>query len=114
MVALLVVGLMVAVVYPRLAGLERRGIDAVAGSLVHELRRTRLEVLRTGQAREVDAQALRAKIPRHMLLEMVEEGPIILLPTGATSGGSLVLRGGGAERRIDVDWLTGRIGLVDG
>ena len=109
MVALLVVGLLSAVAYARIDGLSRPGIDRVAGSVVAELRRARHDAMRSGRPAEVDLDRLAAILPQGMRLETDGSEPIILLPTGGTSGAELSLRGNGEERHIEIDWLTGRV-----
>lgn len=35
-------------------------------------------------------------------------------PDGSSSGGTITLRDGGQVRRITIDWLTGRVGIIHG
>ncbi len=40
-------------------------------------------------------------------------GGIRFFPDGSSTGGRIVLRFGGQARRIDVNWLTGRVSIAD-
>ena len=113
-VALVLVGFLTAVIYPSFAALQNRSIDDAASSLVSLLRNSRHEALTSGKAVEVDLTAVRQIIPASLTIEGLEDGPIILLPTGSASGGKLLLRNHDDQRVIEVDWITGSIGITDG
>lgn len=42
-----------------------------------------------------------------------ETGAIRFYPDGSSSGGRLTLSAGGAKYDVDVNWLTGRVAIVD-
>ncbi|MEZ5823866.1 MAG: prepilin-type N-terminal cleavage/methylation domain-containing protein [Geminicoccaceae bacterium] len=114
MVAMLLLGMLTAVVYPSIAALGRRNLDDTAAALVAHLRGVRHEALESGLPQEVASDDLASIVPAAVRIEGFEDGPLVILPNGASSGAELVLRQDGEERHILVDWLTGRIGLADG
>ena len=114
MVAMLLLGMVPAVVFPSIAALGRRNIDDVAISVVNRLREARIDAMRSGVPREIDDADLAMLVPADMELEGMEEGGIVLLPNGASSGAELVIRSKNEQRHVLVDWLTGRIGFGNG
>ncbi|MCB9942652.1 MAG: type II secretion system protein [Geminicoccaceae bacterium] len=114
MVAMLLLGMVTAVVFPSIAALGRRNIDDVAISVVNRLREARIDAMRSGVPREIDDADLAMLVPADMELEGMEEGGIVLLPNGASSGAELVIRSKNEQRHVLVDWLTGRIGFGNG
>lgn len=45
-------------------------------------------------------------------LSMAGPTVIVFAPDGSTTGGAVLVRVGGREARIQVDWLTGRVSLA--
>ncbi|MCB1832801.1 MAG: prepilin-type N-terminal cleavage/methylation domain-containing protein [Geminicoccaceae bacterium] len=112
-VAMVLLGMLTAMVYPSIAALGRTSIDDAAAALVSHLRSMRHEALTSGIPQKVGSDDLVRIVPSAIRVEGFDDGPLTLLPNGASSGAELVLRRDGEERRISVDWLTGRIGLAD-
>jgi len=49
-------------------------------------------------------------LPPGIVLSMqAQRGEIAFYPDGSTSGGTILVSGGGVRRRVDVHWPTGRI-----
>ena len=110
-----------------------RDVHETADRIGSLLRAARSEALRGGQASAVrfdldDRRILRTggegtlSLPETIAIEVtVAQRPagasgrpaIAFRPDGTSSGGSVLIRGGGTERRLAVNWLTGGISADD-
>lgn len=123
-------GLGAAVIGGALPGQQLRN---AARSLAVELRYTRARAIATGQEQvfSLDVAAKRWNAAREHTGEIPEEIELIVttareeqpardvaavrfFPTGAATGGRIVLKRGEAAWRIDVAWLTGEVRLSRG
>ncbi|MCB2053522.1 MAG: prepilin-type N-terminal cleavage/methylation domain-containing protein [Geminicoccaceae bacterium] len=112
LVALLVVALASAVIFPRFGGFGGSGLERTLQTVHDRLKDARMAAMRDGRARDVSLAALAAGLPAGITVEGEPER-IVFLPNGATSGGRVTVGAKGGRETIAVDWLTGRIGRVD-
>lgn len=132
LVALTILALVASVTAPALGrALDRARLHASTRTLVQALRQTRYKAQSTyiEAAFTVDVAAGNLAASGHVgdlplpadasltLLTADEEqidsttGSIRFFPDGSSTGGNIVLAHAGVERRIRVDWLTGRISI---
>lgn len=110
---------------PRSAGVEMRGaVGTVAQTL--RLARTRAIAGNRTVAVEFDVQGGSYRIGGErarglppgvgMAVTSMQGvgGSILFLADGSSSGGRVELAGGGRQAQVGVDWLTGRVSVVDG
>lgn len=114
LVVLLLLGLATALVAPRLS-LGGAALDADTRTLAAALSAARDQAVRTGRVVEV---RLDMPLPGTAGLRVVGDAEwmgdgvarIRFLPDGSASGADIRLSGRhGGERRVAVDWLTGRV-----
>jgi general secretion pathway protein H len=132
LVALAVIGLIAALVIPRLDRLAP-GYDlrASADVLRADLRRARSEAMRSNREswvlidvaegawrREGDGQARKAPPDARLAIvvamrERLDEsrGRVRFYPDGTSTGGSATLSGDGRVYRVEVDWFDGRVSV---
>lgn len=114
LVVLLLLGLATALVAPRLS-LGGAALDADAHTLAAALLHARDQAVRTGRPVEV---RLDMPLPGTAALRVVGDAELMgdgvarlrFLSDGSASGADIRLTGQhGGERRVAVDWLTGRV-----
>lgn len=111
LVVLVILALGVGVALPRLSGLLGPDIDRTTREVALALRDQRTKAMRTGRIVLLTADDLRPLLPAGTVIDedgMGEPG-LAFLPTGATSGGRVVLAASDGRRAVEVDWLTGRV-----
>ncbi len=119
LVVLLLLGIATALVAPRL-GLGGAALDADARTLAIALTDAREQAVRTGMPviLTLDLTAPGANLPATDSLSVTGDADLmqgttarlLFLPDGSSSGAEIRLRGrGGGERRLHLDWLTGRV-----
>ena len=121
LIVLAIMGLVAALAFPRLVG---RAPGSTLGAVAEELRAA-LATARSAaiaQDREVMVGggdgSYRVDGARHVLPSAagvridVRGGGIAFFPSGGSSGGRIVLRGGGRTAELDVEALTGRASFV--
>jgi general secretion pathway protein H len=115
------------------AGLPGQQLRGAARELAAQMRYARAQAMASGEPQDVTLDAAtrewRAPRERHGQLspqiEVIAVGardsaanPTVatyrFFPDGAATGGHVRLRRGGAEWRIDVEWLTGEVALKRG
>lgn len=133
LVTMAIMGLAAGVAFQSLGpgALDRRTL-LVSETVAAEIGRLRAEAIRTGQAGRLAFEP-RARlftssrpgappIPVGGLAVAVEPGPVgrpvpgevRLLPDGSSSGGRILIAGGGTRRALSVSALTGRVRREDG
>ncbi len=121
LIVLAIMGLVAALAFPRLVG---RAPGSTLGAVAEELRAA-LATARSAaisQDREImvggGVGSYRVDGARHVLPSAagvridVRGGGIAFFPSGGSSGGRIVLRGGGRTAELDVEALTGRASFV--
>lgn len=113
LVALTIVALAAALVAPQFGRLARPDIDRTARQVALAVREVRTEAQRTGRVLAVAPDGLAPLLPTGTRLEAVEPGGSgpVFFPTGASSGGRLVLAAADGRRAVAVDWLTGQVAV---
>ena len=133
MVVLVVLALAVAVTIPALNSGRGAELRSAARSVAAALRQTRNEAVTRGsqQVLEVDVQrrlvtlpagGRRLTLPAWLQVELYTarseltgegRGGIRFFPDGSSTGGRVTLGGSGAPLHIEVEWLTGRIRILE-
>ena len=134
LIVLMIMGIAAALVIPRLGGgvsnIELRG---AARSLASGLRLARSEAVSqrretflvldvAGRRFKVDRDPQEHALPRDVELklftaqkDLVDDkiGSIRFYPDGGSNGGRITLGSGERKYEVDVDWLTGRVAILD-
>jgi general secretion pathway protein H len=108
---LTIVALMAAIAMPRLQALLRPGIDRTTQRVALAIRDQRSIAIRTGRIVTINASSVAPLLPAGTVVAeaaLGEQG-LSFFPTGASTGGRLVLEAGDGRRAVSVDWLTGRV-----
>ncbi|MBV8521956.1 MAG: GspH/FimT family pseudopilin [Acetobacteraceae bacterium] len=117
---LVILGLMLGVIVMRgPTRSQRLDLDMATRDLAGSLRMARSRAI--AQNRPVAMQvgpgsySLDGEPPHRLAaLVMAGSGAIGFAPSGASSGGTIILRAGTREAAIQVDWLTGRVSVTHG
>lgn len=134
LVVLAIIGLLLTLTPLIFSGtIERLRLESTARELVSALRITRARAitLQTPQAFAIDVQqrrylgpanpqpkALPAEFGYQLTTAQTERlsptaGAIRFYPDGSSTGGRIEVRTADADWAVDVDWLTGRVALLD-
>lgn len=120
LVVLVVLGIMIGLVVAH--GPSRSvGLDArmAANMLAGTLRAARSEAIATDRSVTVVVDRLTGTVrigdrPARLIGAQVAAGqPIVFAPDGSSSGGQIAVIAGTVHKAIAVDWLTGRVSIVD-
>ena len=129
LLALAIVGLVLAVAVPALVVTPGAGLRAAAELVATGLRQARVTAVREQRPvallLDVEAHALRVEgrqrvrtLPREVTLELhTAQGEIVdarlggirFYPDGSSTGGRVTLKREGLRTDVDVEWLTGRV-----
>ncbi|WP_158746991.1 Tfp pilus assembly protein FimT/FimU [Acidisphaera sp. L21] len=120
LVVLVVLGIMIGLVVAhgpsRSAGLDAR---MAANMLAGTLRAARSEAIAADRSVTVvvDGSAGTVRVggrPARLIGARVAAGqPIVFAPDGSSGGGQIAVTAGTVHKAIAVDWLTGRVSIVD-
>ncbi len=134
LVVLAIMGIVAAMVLPMLGpGVSSSALKASARQLASGLRLARSEAMATRHVTFVslDLEGRRFKVandPREYALpkgvelklftaqmDIVDEktGAIRFYPDGGSNGGRITIAAGDRKYEVDVDWLTGRVAILD-
>jgi len=133
LIVLTLIGLIAALTIPSVSGVSTTELKSAARELASGLRlaRTQAIVQRTEATLEVDVGARAFRVPPearvHRLPERIElklytaqrdlvndnVGAIRFFPDGGSDGGRITLTAGTRKYDVDVDWLTGRVAILD-
>lgn len=108
---LTIVALIAAVAMPRLNALLRPDIDRTTQRVALAIRDQRSVAMRSGRAVTINAASVAPLLPEGTVVAEAgfgEQG-LTFFPTGASTGGWLVLEAWDGRRAVSVDWLTGRV-----
>ncbi|MFT5392898.1 MAG: general secretion pathway protein H [Gammaproteobacteria bacterium] len=138
-VVLTVFALVAVIVIPRLGGSDRVNVDAAMRLVIAGLRQARSVAVTTGVSTALLVDAKRKivvlesaqgaglesgkvrKLPVDVDYELTiaeservgeNAGRVRFFPDGSSTGGRVGASAGNFARRVDVDWLTGRIGVL--
>jgi general secretion pathway protein H len=108
---LTIVALLAAVAMPRLTALLRPDIDRTSQRVALAIRDQRSVAMRSGRTVTINAQSVTPLLPQGTVVAAAALGEqgLTFFPTGASTGGWLVLEAGDGRRAVNVDWLTGRV-----
>ncbi len=129
LLALAILGLVLAVAVPALVVTPGAGLRAAAELVATGLRQARVTAVREQRPvallLDVEARALRVEgrqrvrtLPREVTLELhtaqgeivdARRGGIRFYPDGSSTGGRVTLTRQGMRTDVDVEWLTGRV-----
>jgi len=134
LIVLMIVAIVTAVVIPRLgSGVSNMELRGAARSLASGLRLARSEAVSqrretflvidvAGRRFKVDKDPQEHALPRGVELklftaqkDLVDEkvGSIRFFPDGGSNGGRITVASGERKFEVDVDWLTGRVAILD-
>jgi len=98
------------------------GLRLARSEAVSQRRETFLVIDLAGRRFKVDRDAREHALPRNIELklftaqaDLVDEkvGSIRFFPDGGSNGGRITLAAGERKFEVDVDWLTGRVAILD-
>ncbi|MCC6194305.1 MAG: GspH/FimT family pseudopilin [Burkholderiales bacterium] len=98
------------------------GLRLARSEAVSQRRETFLVIDLAGRRFKVDRQAQEHPLPRNVELklytaqkDLVDDkvGSIRFYPDGGSNGGRITLGSGERKYEVDVDWLTGRVAILD-
>jgi general secretion pathway protein H len=98
------------------------GLRLARSEAVAERRETFLVIDLAGRRFKVDHDGREYKLPRNVELklftaqkDLVDDkvGSIRFYPDGGSNGGRITLGAGDRKYEVDVDWLTGRVAILD-
>ncbi len=101
---------------------SRRGLRLARSEAVSQRRETFLVIDLAGRRFKVDQDAQEYPLPRNVELklftaqkDLVDDkvGSIRFYPDGGSNGGRITLGTGDRKYEVDVDWLTGRVAILD-
>jgi general secretion pathway protein H len=111
LVVLTIVALLAAVALPQARSLLRADIDRTTRTVALAIRDQRSTAMRSGAMADVTAAAILPLLPAGT--ELAEDGlgagGLKCFPSGASTGGRVVLAAGDGRRAVNIDWLTGRV-----
>jgi len=133
LIVLTIIGLVSAVAIPIMTGpsnAETRnaarqlasGLRLARSEAVSQRRETFLVIDLDGRRFKVDRHQAEYPLPRHVELklftaqkDLVDDkvGSIRFYPDGGSNGGRITLGSGERKYEVDVDWLTGRVVILD-
>lgn len=133
LIVLVILGFMAALIPPRLSGVMlSTQAKASARDIVSALRQTRTTAISTGQEQifRLDLtkksftinHTTRKNLPDKMQISLYtarseqlseQEGAIRFYPDGSSTGGRIRLIMGKQQLYVDVNWLTGKVALLD-
>jgi general secretion pathway protein H len=134
LIVLMIIGFVSAIVIPMVSGgvsnSELRsaarqlasGLRLARSEAVSQRRETFLVVDLAGRRFKVDRDAQEHALPRNMELKLytaqkdlidASTGSIRFYPDGGSNGGRITLGSGDRKFEVDVDWLTGRVAILD-
>jgi general secretion pathway protein H len=134
LIVLMIIAIVTAVVIPRLgSGVSNIELRGAARSLASGLRLARSEAVSqrretflvldvAGRRFKVDRDPQEHALPRGVELklftaqkDLVDDkvGSIRFYPDGGSNGGRITLGSGERKYEVDVDWLTGRVAILD-
>lgn len=134
LVVLMIIALVTAVVIPIVGGgpsnAEMRGaarqlasgLRLARSEAIAQRRETFLVLDLAGRRFKVDREAQEHALPRNVELklftaqkDLVDDnvGAIRFYPDGGSNGGRITLAAGERKYEVDVDWLTGRVAILD-
>ncbi len=129
LIELLIVMSLIAVVYalalPSLARLTTDGqLDRATNRLHAELRAARAQALLEGRAVALDVAAGMAGSDISVIVkqlpagvagaraEIAKDQQVTFFPDGSATGRQIIMSADGSQRRLDLDWLTGKVSLA--
>lgn len=98
------------------------GLRLARSAALTERRETFLVIDLAGRRFKVDREAKEYPLPRNVELklftaqkDLVDDkvGSIRFYPDGGSNGGRITLASGERKYEVDVDWLTGRVAILD-
>ncbi len=98
------------------------GLRLARSAALAERRETFLVIDLAGRRFKVDREAKEYPLPRNVELklftaqkDLVDDkvGSIRFYPDGGSNGGRITLASGERKYEVDVDWLTGRVAILD-
>jgi general secretion pathway protein H len=134
LIVLMIIGFVSAIVIPMVSGgvsnSELRsaarqlasGLRLARSEAVSQRRETFLVVDLAGRRFKVDRDAQEHALPKNMELKLytaqkdlvdASTGSIRFYPDGGSNGGRITLGSGERKFEVDVDWLTGRVAILD-
>lgn len=133
LVVLVIMGIVSAVAIPVFTGTSNAEMKGAARQLASGLRLARSTALTqrretflvidlAGRRFKVDREAKEYPLPRNVELklftaqkDLVDDkvGAIRFYPDGGSNGGRITLASGDRKYEVDVDWLTGRVAILD-
>ncbi len=133
LVVLAIIGVVTAIALPMVMGTSNAEMRSAARQLASGLRLARSEAVSqrretflvidlAGRRFKVDRDAREYPLPKNVELklytaqkDLVDEktGSIRFYPDGGSNGGRITLGTGDRKFEVDVDWLTGRVAILD-
>jgi len=133
LIVLVIIALVSAVAIPVFTGTSNAEMKSAARQLASGLRLARSQALTqrretflvidlAGRRFKVDHEAREYPLPRNVELklftaqrDLIDEktGSIRFFPDGGSNGGRITLAAGDRKYEVDVDWLTGRVAILD-
>jgi len=133
LIVLTILALASAIVIPMLSGVSNAELRGAARQLASGLRLARSEAVShrretflvvdlAGRRFKVDRDPQEHALPRNVELklftaqkDLVDEkiGAIRFYPDGGSNGGRITVGSGERKFEVDVDWLTGRVAILD-
>ena len=134
LVVVVIIALLAAVMAPNMISTPNTRLRADASELINALRETRLHAMRTRQPAvlQVNTRELFYRLPgKHKVQQLDDEltlqlttaeseltgdeqGGIRFFADGSSTGGRITLSNGSLVQHVDVEWLTGKVRLLDG
>jgi general secretion pathway protein H len=133
LVVLAIIALVTAIALPMVTGTSNAEMRSAARQLASGLRLARSEAVSqrretflvidiAGRRFKVDKDVREHPLPKNVELklftaqkDLVDEkvGSIRFYPDGGSNGGRITLGSGDRKYEVDVDWLTGRVAILD-
>ena len=133
LIVLAIMAIVTAIAIPVINGVSNAEMRSAARQLASGLRLARSEAVSqrretflvidlAGRRFKVDRDAREYALPRNVELklftaqrDLVDEktGSIRFFPDGGSNGGRVTLAAGERKFEVDVDWLTGRVAILD-
>jgi general secretion pathway protein H len=133
MIVLVIIAIVSAVAIPMVTGVSNAEMRSAARQLASGLRLARSEAVSqrretflvidlAGRRFKVDRDAREHALPRNVELklftaqkDLVDDkvGSIRFYPDGGSNGGRITIGSGHRKYEVDVDWLTGRVAILD-
>ena len=133
MIVLVIIAIVSAVAIPVVSGVSNAEVRSAARQLASGLRLARSAALAqrretflvidlAGRRFKVDREPKEYALPRNVELKLFtaqkdlvddKTGSIRFYPDGGSNGGRITLGTGDRKYEVDVDWLTGRVAILD-